>query len=50
MKCGNCSETIKTVIMDKIKGTYLVKGKKKIPLCSECQKQDLEKIRKKLKI
>ncbi|GIU69960.1 MAG: hypothetical protein KatS3mg002_1196 [Candidatus Woesearchaeota archaeon] len=51
MKCEICHKRIETTFMNKIIGTYYVKGKKKYPICNECQKNNSkEDIKEKLKI
>jgi hypothetical protein len=37
MKCEICSKKIGTTFMNKIVGTTLGTGKKKKPVCNECQ-------------
>ena len=44
MKCDICHHNIEELFLGKIKGTYL--GKKAI--CSQCQKQGIEALKKKL--
>jgi len=51
MKCEICSSKIEEIFLSKIKGTYFVKGKKKIPVCSACQKKySTAEIKQKLKL
>jgi len=48
MKCCSCGEKIEETFLEKVKGTYLVKGKKKVTVCSTCQgKYTAERLRKK---
>jgi redox-regulated HSP33 family molecular chaperone len=50
MKCDICREKVETLFLEKIKGTYIGKGKKKKVICQHCQKQyTMDEIRKKLK-
>ena len=50
-KCDICKKELTSLVMGKIKGTYL-KGKGKIyKICSACQKsQTTESLKKKLKV
>lgn len=51
MKCEICNKKIETTFMNKIIGTYYVKGKKKYPICNECQKKLSDNdIKQKLKL
>lgn len=51
MKCEICNKKIELIFMNKIIGTYYTKGKKKYPVCNECQKKfSSEEIKQKLKI
>jgi len=38
MKCTICNNKIETTFLEKIRGTFIGKGKKKKAVCSECQK------------
>jgi ribosome-binding protein aMBF1 (putative translation factor) len=38
MKCELCGADIKEGALGKIRGTYIVKGRKKLAVCSGCQK------------
>ena len=38
MKCENCGQKIEMTFMNKIVGTYYIKGKKKKAVCPACQK------------
>lgn len=47
MKCASCGEKLAETFLEKIKGTYLVKGKKKVVVCAACQqKHGTEELRK----
>jgi len=48
MKCEVCGVEIKTGVMEKIGGTYIKKGKKLYPVCSQCQKGGIEMVKEKL--
>ena len=49
MKCDLCKEKVETLFLEKIKGTYIGKGKKKKVVCQRCQKQySFEEIKEKL--
>ena len=51
MKCDNCGKKIELTFMNKIVGTYYTKGKKRYPVCNDCQNKFSEKeIKEKLKI
>lgn len=51
MKCEICSKRIETTFMNKIVGTYIVKGKKKKVVCPSCQKNfSSREIREKLNL
>ena len=51
MKCEICNKRIELTFMNKIIGTYYTKGKKKHPVCNECQTKLSEtEIKEKLKI
>ena len=51
MKCDICGKKIETTFMNKIVGTYYIKGKKKKAVCPECQKAHSEKgLREKLNL
>ncbi len=50
MKCDICGKKIELTVLDKIKGTYFVEGKKKFIICPDCQKKGDDFIRKRLKI
>jgi len=39
VKCSKCEKTIENTFLEKIKGTYIGKGKKKKVMCFECQKK-----------
>ena len=43
MKCELCSTRIQTTFMNKILGTYYMKGKKKKVVCPNCQKNVSQK-------
>ncbi|HLC72871.1 MAG TPA: hypothetical protein VJH37_04790 [Candidatus Nanoarchaeia archaeon] len=48
MKCASCGEKIQELFLEKLRGTYLVKGKKKIPICHLCQQKfTVEELQKK---
>ncbi|MBI1972528.1 hypothetical protein HYS50_00825 [Candidatus Woesearchaeota archaeon] len=48
MKCASCGEKIEEIFLEKIKGTYLVKGKNKVVVCAVCQqKYSIEELQKK---
>jgi len=48
MKCASCGEKIQELFLEKVRGTYLVKGKKKVAICSQCQqKESIDSLRKK---
>ncbi|HIH25457.1 hypothetical protein J4476_02280 [Candidatus Woesearchaeota archaeon] len=38
-KCTVCNEKIETTFLEKIRGTYIRKGKKLEAICSNCQKK-----------
>ena len=48
MKCEICGAEIKKGVMEKIKGTYIKKGRKLYPVCSQCQKGGMEAVKEKL--
>jgi len=48
MKCSICGEKIERTFLGKIIGTYIKEGKKLIPICSKCQKEQ-QKIKKETK-
>lgn len=51
MKCEICNKRIETTFMNKIVGTYYTVGKKRYPVCNECQNKLSDKeIKEKLKI
>ena len=51
MKCDICNKKIGTTFMNKIIGTYYVKGKKKKIVCPECQKSsDSKELKEKLNL
>jgi len=51
MKCNICNKKIETTFMNKIIGTMYTKGKKKYPICSNCQKEFSNKeIKEKLEL
>ena len=51
MKCEICTKKIELTFMNKIIGTYYTKGKKRYPICNECESKLTDKeIREKLKI
>ena len=51
MKCEICNKKIELTFMNKIVGTYFKKGKKKKPICPECQKKFSEsEIKQKLNL
>lgn len=39
MKCTICNKKIELTFMNKIIGTFYMKGKKKYSVCNECQKK-----------
>jgi hypothetical protein len=49
MKCDICKSKIEETFLNKPKGTYIGKGKKKKIACQNCQKAlSMEEIKKKL--
>ena len=49
MKCEVCGEKVEQTFLEKIRGTYITKGKKRIPICINCQKKiPMEEIKKKV--
>jgi len=51
MKCNICNKKIEMTFMNKIIGTFYTKGKKRYPVCNECQKKVSDKeIKEKLEI
>jgi ribosome-binding protein aMBF1 (putative translation factor) len=48
IKCEICGAEIKEGILGKIRGTYIVRGKKKVPICKNCQKEGEDAIKEKL--
>ncbi len=48
MECEICGAEIKTGIMKKIRGTYIMDGKKKHVVCNNCQKEGEAAIKEKL--
>jgi len=49
MECSICGAEIKKGMLEKIKGTYIKKGGKLHPICSDCQKKGEDDAREKLK-
>lgn len=39
MKCDLCREKVESTFLDKFKGTYVGRGKKKSVICTACQKK-----------
>lgn len=39
VKCSKCEKIIANTFLEKIRGTYIGKGKKKKAVCFECQKK-----------
>ncbi len=39
MKCEICNKKIEMTFMNKMVGTYYMKGKKKHAVCNDCQKK-----------
>jgi len=51
MKCSICGKKIEMTFMNKVVGTIYTKGKKRYPVCNECQKKLSDKeIRDKLNL
>ena len=51
MKCDVCREKIEETFLEKIKGTYIGRYKKKKLVCSSCQKKySLKEMKEKLKL
>ncbi len=49
MKCDLCSSKIEETFLEKIKGTYIGRYKKKKVVCPSCQKKySLEELKEKL--
>jgi hypothetical protein len=48
MKCEICDAEVKEGKLGKLRGTYIMKGKKKIPVCNNCQKAGEGTIKEKL--
>jgi ribosome-binding protein aMBF1 (putative translation factor) len=48
MKCEICGAEIKRGIMDKVRGTYIRRGKKLVPICPNCQKEGEASIKEKM--
>ena len=38
MKCSLCKSEIEITFLNKIHGTFVIYGKKKVPVCSACQR------------
>ena len=50
MKCDVCKEKVETTFLEKIKGTYIGRYKKKKLVCNNCQKKySMKEITEKLK-
>jgi len=51
MKCSICSKKVEMTFMNKPVGTIYTKGKKRYPVCSECQgKLSSKEIKEKLEL
>jgi len=48
LKCEICKEKIDTIFLDKIMGTYIGSGKKRVTVCNACQKKYGDKIKEML--
>jgi hypothetical protein len=48
MDCAVCGAELKTGIMNKVKGTYIKKGKKQYVVCRDCQKEGEKALKEKL--
>tara|TARA_Y100000034_G_scaffold26708_1_gene31801 strand:+ start:309 stop:455 length:147 start_codon:yes stop_codon:yes gene_type:complete len=44
MKCHFCKDKIETTFLNKVNGTYVGAKKKRIAVCSKCQKNYKEKL------
>lgn len=44
LKCEICKEKIESLYLEKIAGCYIGRGKKKVAVCSACQKKYGSKI------